>query len=266
VGELYIGGAGLARGYLNRQELTAERFVPHPFDTQPGARLYRTGDLVRYRADGNLEYLGRIDDQVKIRGYRIELGEIEAALRQCEGVDQSAVLMREDTPGEPQLVAYVVPTGPELSIRELREQLKENLPSYMVPAAIVALPTIPLTTNGKVDRKALPVPDMSIATRGEEFVAPRSNAEQTLAQIWAEVLRLERVGIHDRFFEIGGHSLKATQVVSRIREVFDVELPLRRIFEQPTVAELASTVTDAILEQIHELTDDEARLLVDESR
>jgi amino acid adenylation domain-containing protein len=266
VGELYIGGAGLARGYLNRPELTDERFVPHPFAHQRGARLYRTGDLVRYRADGNLQYLGRIDDQVKIRGYRIELGEIENILRQCEGVDESAVLVRDDKAGEPQLVAYVVPTDQDLSTHGLREELKEKLPSYMVPAAIIVLPAIPLTTNGKIDRKALPAPDMSLATRAEEFVAPRSDAEQTLAQIWAEVLRLERVGIHDKFFEIGGHSLKATQVVSRIREVFDVELPLRRIFEQPTVAELASTVTDAILEQIHELTDAEARLLVDESR
>ena len=198
VGELYIGGAGLARGYLGRPALTAERFIPHPYSTRPGARLYRTGDLVRYRPDGNLEFLGRGDHQVKVRGFRIELGEIEAALAKHPAVGACVVVAREDTPGEKQLVAYVVTGGaPEAEPRELREYLQERLPSYMVPTAFVQLAALPVTSNGKLDRRALPAPLRDRDLVGDEYVAPRTSVETVLAGIWAEVLGLERVGVHD---------------------------------------------------------------------
>ncbi|HEX8904580.1 MAG TPA: condensation domain-containing protein, partial [Longimicrobiaceae bacterium] len=235
-GELYAGGAGVARGYLNRPTLTAEKFIPDPFGAEPGARLYRTGDRVRWRADGVVEYLGRLDEQVKVRGFRIELGEIETVLRRHPGVADCAVIAREDTPGDRRIVAYVVGTAePE----ELRPHIRRSLPEYMLPAAFVRLEQLPLSPNGKVDRKALPAPEFA---GDERYVAPRTPAEELLAGIWAEVLRVERVGVHDSFFELGGHSLLATRVVSRVREVFAVELPLRALFEGPTVAELALAV------------------------
>ncbi len=243
-GELFIGGVGLARSYLNRPELTAEKFIPHPFSAEPGARLYRTGDLARYRPDGNLEFLGRIDDQAKIRGFRVEPGEVEAVLREHPTVREGAVVVREIVPGEKRLVAYVVPAR-ELAppVGELRGFLKEKLPEYMVPSAFVVLDALPLTPNGKVDRRALPAPDyQSRPELGGTFVAPGTPVEETLAGIWAEVLGLERVGVHDDFFELGGHSLLATRVVSRLRDALRVELPLRCLFETPTVAELAERV------------------------
>jgi len=241
-GELHIGGAGLARGYLNRPELTQEKFIPNPFSTDPDSHLYKTGDKTRYLSDGNIEYLGRIDNQVKIRGFRIELGEIEAVLSQYGDVQVSCIIAREDTPGDKRLVAYVVahqdctPT-----ISELRQFLKAKLPGYMVPNAIVILESLPLTPNCKVDRRALPAPDLQ-SDRTDKYVAPRNPTEEILAQIWAQVLKVEQVGIDDNFFELGGHSLLATQLVSRIRNIFKVELPLRELFARATVAELAHLI------------------------
>jgi amino acid adenylation domain-containing protein len=242
-GELYLGGAGLARGYLNRSELTAEKFVAHPFSDRPGAKLYKTGDLVRYRPDGNLEYLGRIDQQVKIRGFRIELGEIEAALHQHPAVQEAVVSDREDSAGQKYLVAYVVPqaTSDPVSTLQLRSFLQAKLPAYMLPTAFVLLESLPFTPSGKVDRRALPIPDLTkIDVR--EFVAPRTALEVTLAGIWAEVLGLARVGITDNFFELGGHSLLGTQVISRVRQHLQVELPLRSLFSAPTIASLADWI------------------------
>ncbi|HET7460394.1 MAG TPA: amino acid adenylation domain-containing protein [Longimicrobium sp.] len=238
-GELLIGGAGVARGYLGRAGLTAERFVPDPFGTEPGARLYRTGDRARWRTDGTLEYLGRLDGQVKVRGFRIEPGEIEAVLRGHERVTECVVVAREDVPGDRRLVAYVA-GGVEAD--ELREHLRGTLPEYMLPSAFVFLEALPLTPNGKLDRKALPAPDFGSAE--DRYVAPRTPTEEVLAGIWAEVLRLERVGVEESFFDLGGHSLLATRVVSRVSAVFGVELPLRALFEGPTVAELAVRVEE----------------------
>jgi acyl carrier protein len=243
-GELYLGGVGVARGYLKRPELTADKFIPHLYSTIPGERLYRTGDLVRYLPSGNLEYLGRADEQVKIRGYRIECGEIESALSQHEGVKEAVVVAREDTPGDKRLVAYYVPESQDKapSYSELRDFLKKQLPEYMVPSSFIELEGVPLTANGKVDRRALPAPDKSRPELAAAFIAPRTPVEEQLAGIWAEVLRVEQVGIHDHFFELGGHSLLATQVVSRVRHAFQVELPLRCLFETPTVAGLAESI------------------------
>jgi amino acid adenylation domain-containing protein len=240
-GELLIGGAGVARGYLGRSAMTAERFVPDPFSVEGGARLYRTGDRARWRADGTLEYLGRADFQVKVRGFRIELGEIEARLREHSTVREAVVLAREDAPGDTRLVAYVV-ADESAGADVLRAHLGQALPAYMVPAAFVELEALPLTPNGKLDRKALPAPDLAAA--GERYVAPRTPVEEVLAGIWAEVLGLERVGVEESFFELGGHSLLATRVVSRVSELFGVEVPLRALFEGPTVAELAKAVEE----------------------
>jgi amino acid adenylation domain-containing protein len=248
-GELYIGGEGLARGYLHRPELTAERFVPDPFGER-GARMYRTGDLVRYRPDRTLEFLGRLDHQVKLRGFRIEIGEIEAVLAQHPDVRQAVAAAREDRPGDKHLVAYLVPEGAQRPSPEgLRQFIKEQLPEYMVPAVFVMLETMPLTPNGKVDRKALPVLDHSRPELEREYVAPRTPVEQTLAEIWSTVLGIQRVGIHDPFFELGGHSLLAAQVISRIQEAFQIELPLRTLFEEPTVAGLAAQIEQVSREQ-----------------
>ncbi len=238
-GELWIGGAGVARGYLGRAGLTAERFVPDPYGEVPGARAYRTGDRVRWRADGELEFLGRIDQQVKIRGFRIEPGEVEAVLLGQAGVAEGVVAVREDAPGQKRLVAYVVPReGVELAAAELEARLRKRLPEHMVPGAIVLLERLPLNANGKVDRRALPAPERKAAA----YVAPRTATEEVLAAIWAVVLGVERVGTGESFFELGGHSLLATQVVSRARQAFGVEVPLRALFEAPTVAELAGRI------------------------
>lgn len=245
-GELYVGGASLTRGYLNRPALTAERFLPHPFSAEPGARLYKTGDLVRYRSDGQLEYLGRLDQQVKLRGIRIELGEIEASLTQHPDVREAVVSLREDTPGEPRLVAYVVPVqklGP--SARELRRWLAKQLLPAMVPAAFVMLAGLPLTPSGKVDRLALPEVDPSSAAGTESYVAPRTSSEQQIASIWCHLLHLERVGIYDNFFELGGHSLLAIQLLARVRDAVHLEVSLLRFFEEPTVAGMAASTTTA---------------------
>ncbi|MEP6707581.1 MAG: amino acid adenylation domain-containing protein, partial [Pyrinomonadaceae bacterium] len=241
-GELYIGGDGLARGYLNRTELTAEKFIPDPFSPQPGRRLYRTGDLARYLSNGDIQCLGRTDDQVKVRGFRIELGEIEAVLAQHPAVRHSVVIAREDVPGDKSLVAYFVSTPEtEVSVTKLREHIKGQLPDYMVPSAFVPLDELPLTPNGKVNRRALPAPDLSAANKAY-FVPPRTKDEKLLAGIWADVLRLEAVGVEDNFFELGGHSLLATQVISRILQTFQVQLPLRALFEAPTVTGLCQSI------------------------
>jgi amino acid adenylation domain-containing protein len=244
-GELYVGGVALARGYLHRPDLTAERFVPDPLGPAAGARLYRTGDRARRLPDGTLEYLGRGDQQVKIRGFRIELGEIEAVLQKCPSVSEAVVIAREDVPGERRLVAYLVPAdGAEPTPGELRAHLRKRLPDYMVPAAFVALDALPLGPTGKVERRALPAPD-GVHGRRAEFVAPRTAAEQVLAVIWADVLHVERVGIGDDFFELGGHSLLATRVNSRVRDVFQVDLGLPALFNHPTVEALAEEVARA---------------------
>ena len=244
-GELYIGGKGLARGYWNRPELTAESFIPHPFGTA-GERLYRTGDLVRYRQDGNLEFLGRIDHQVKIRGYRIELGEIENAIRQHPAVQEAVVIAREEKAGDKRLAAYLVAAGKvQPPAEEIALFLKETLPEYMVPAGVVWLDAIPLTVNGKVDRRALPVPDWGQLSTKREYVAPRTPTEEIVANIWSQVLSVERVGSFDDFFELGGHSLLATQTVSRLKEAFGVDLPLRVLFECSTVNKLSEWIAAA---------------------
>ncbi|HEY0079187.1 MAG TPA: amino acid adenylation domain-containing protein [Pyrinomonadaceae bacterium] len=247
-GEMYVGGSGLARNYLKRPELTAERFIPNPFSTEPGARLYRTGDLARQLPGGDVEYLGRIDQQVKVRGFRIELGEIEAALAEQPGILEAVVVAREEG-GDKRLVAYVVTEDGEASVGELREALRSILPDYMIPSAFVSLDALPLTPSGKINRRALPAPDPQQYSHETEFVAPRTVFEEMLAGIWQEVLRIERVGLGDNFFELGGHSLLATQVVSRVRESFRVELPVRRVFEHPTLAGLAANVENALKDE-----------------
>ncbi len=246
-GELFIGGEGVVRGYLRRPELTAERFIADPFSSTPGARLYRTGDLVRWREDGTLEYLGRMDLQVKLRGHRIELGEIEAALHPLPGVRDAVVVAREDSPGDKRLVAYVVawPDHP-LDGSELGRHLARQLPQYMVPSAFVLLEALPLTPNGKVDRKALlatapPRPTRSATGPADE--PPRNPTEKVLADLFAQVLNLPRVGIHDDFFDLGGHSMLATQLASRSRAVLGVDMPVRHIFDYPTVASLAEVIS-----------------------
>ncbi|HKV36649.1 MAG TPA: amino acid adenylation domain-containing protein [Pyrinomonadaceae bacterium] len=244
VGELYVGGDGVGRGYLNRPGLTAERFVPNPFVDEVGARMYRTGDLVRYLPTSELEYVGRVDHQVKVRGYRIELGEVEAALARHEGVRECAVLAREDVPGEKRLVAYLV-LRQELGLlsSELRSFLSEKLPEYMIPATYVVLDELPLTNNGKVDRRALPAPDVSRLKVDEPYVAPRTAAEEVLANIFAEVLGVERVGVNDNFFARGGDSIRSVRVLALARER-GMEFTLQSLFRHQTVSELVAELAD----------------------
>jgi thioesterase domain-containing protein/acyl carrier protein len=243
-GELYLGGVQLARGYLGRPELTAERFVPDPFAAagNEGARLYRTGDQVRCLPGGEIVYLGRLDTQVKVRGFRIELGEIESALSALPGVREAAVTVREDTPGDRRLVAYVAGEPAGAAADELRRQLRERLPEFMVPAAFVRLEALPLTPNGKLDRKALPAPDRGPAPG---LVAPRNPAEEILAEIWAELLGFESVGVHDNFFERGGHSLLAVRLMAGIEKRFGKTLPLSVLFTAPTVESLAALLSQS---------------------
>ena len=244
-GELHIGGAGLAQGYLHRPETTAEKFIEiELFDRVE--RVYKTGDLVRSLPDGNIEYIGRIDNQVKIRGFRIELGEIETVLSQYPHVQASCAIAREDIPGDKRLVAYIVPQKEQtLTVSVLRSFLKEKLPEYMVPSAIVILEGLPLTSNGKLDRRALPAPDLH-SQLSDKYVAPRNSIEEILSGIWAQVLKVDRVGIHDNFFELGGHSLLATQIISRIPEAFGTSLPLRSLFKSPTVAQLSEVIASEL--------------------
>ncbi|MGZ4032707.1 MAG: condensation domain-containing protein, partial [Tumebacillaceae bacterium] len=249
-GELYIGGAGVSRGYYRREELTAEKFV-----MINGARWYRTGDLVRRLPDGTLEFLGRIDNQVKIRGFRIELGEIETVLADHENVREAVVIVQETGTGDKRLIAYVVPEADDVTTNMLREALKEKLPEYMVPSVFMLLDALPLNPNGKVDRRALPIPDLSQMERSE-YIAPRTAAEETVATIWADVLGVAQVSVDDNFFSLGGHSLLATQVISRLNNAFGVQIPLRHLFEAPTVADLA-----AVIEQIAQVDGAEANAI-----
>jgi acyl carrier protein len=248
VGELHIGGAGVARGYHRRPELTAERFAPDPFSAEPGARMYRTGDLARRRSDGSIECLGRIDHQVKIRGYRIELGEIEQVLRGHGGVTDAVVTAVDPPSGDRRLVAYVVTTVADWDA--LRAHAARHLPDYMVPAHYVALEALPRTPSGKVDRRALPAPDVSAVPR--EYVPPRGAVEEQLAAIWAEVLRVERIGRTDNFFELGGHSLLATRIAARIEQDVKVHVPLAAFFRAPTIERLAVLVEEVVRPTEHE--------------
>ena len=273
-GELLIGGEGLARGYLRQPALTAERFVPDPFSQREGARLYRTGDWVRWRADGALDFIGRIDHQVKIRGYRIEMGEIEAALCNLEKVEQAVVVAREDEPGEKRLVAYVAACQ-GIETQELQNSLRQNLPEYMIPAVFVMLKSMPLTPNGKLDRRALPAPAKDMLRSKHDYVAPRTTTESLLAQIWSEILGLDRVGVEDNFFTLGGHSLQATRVVARMRDALKMDVPLPLLFQATTIAKLAEVVEQlkqenalgrsaAALPQIEPADRDAVFVLIDE--
>ncbi|HEB87640.1 MAG TPA: amino acid adenylation domain-containing protein, partial [Gammaproteobacteria bacterium] len=244
-GELYIGGTALACGYLNRPELTDEKFIPDPFSDSKDARLYKTGDLARYLPDGNIEFLGRIDHQVKIRGFRIELGEIESVLGEHAGIKHTVVVAREDAPGEKRLVAYIVPVQAQApGVSELRHYLKEKVPDYMIPPAFVMLDALPLTPTGKVDRKALPAPDRQHTTRDEGIVKPRNITEETLVSIWCKLLGLDTVGIHDNFFELGGHSLLSVRLLDKIEKTFGKKLPLAALFQAPTIDALARSLHD----------------------
>ncbi|WP_392534068.1 amino acid adenylation domain-containing protein [Nostoc sp. C117] len=260
-GELYVGGASVARGYLNQPKLTSEKFISHPFEDNAACKFYKTGDLARRLPDGNLEFIGRIDTQVKIRGFRIELGEIEAVLNQHSEIKQVVVIARENEAGNKYLVAYLIAKDHLLTPRTLRNFLKTKLPDYMIPTAFVFLEAFPLTPNGKINRRALPVPDTDQRNLEVDFVAPRTSTEQELARIWAEVLKVKQVGIHDNFFELGGHSLLATQVISRLRETFSLDFPLRYLFENPTIAELAQK---AIAQQIEQAENDSLAEILEE--
>jgi len=273
-GELYIGGDGMAREYLRRPDLTAEKFVPHPFSTAPGARLYRSGDLARYLSDGNIDLLGRMDQQVKVRGFRIELGEIEAVLAEHADVRESVVVIREDLPGDKRLVAYVV-AGPQLA-GDLRSWLRERLPEYFIPSLFIVLDKLPLTANGKVDRRALPAPEYSSHSDAETFTSPRTPEEKKIAEIWTDVLDNGRVDINANFFDLGGHSLLATKVITRIREAFGLNVPLRVLFDSPTIAGVAAYVAKArpqselnsiaeMVEKLTHLSEDETKSLLQQA-
>lgn len=266
-GELYVGGVNLARGYLRRPGLTADRFVPDPFGRVSGARLYRTGDLVRYRPagdgepDGNIEFLGRVDHQVKVRGFRIELGEIESVLNRHPAIQEAVVLARDDVAGDRRLVAYAVAhvdqdAGPlaagggRPAVDALRSYVRESLPDYMVPSAFVYLTEWPLSPSGKIDRKRLPALDGDRPELGREYVAPRTPTEVKLAEMCGQLLGIDAVGVHDSFFELGGHSLLATQFAAKIKDELGVEVPLRVLFERPSVSELARYVQDGEAEQV----------------
>jgi len=275
-GELHIGGPGVARGYVNRPELTAAKFVRDPFSGLKDARLYKTGDLVRHRPDGNIEFLGRLDNQIKIRGFRVELEEIEQALRSQSGVNDCVVVLRDDGDGDKRLIAYVVEDVHSLvKVSELRNYLKTKLPSYMVPASFELIEALPLLPNGKINRRALPRPQSIHLGTEKNFVAPRTPIEQLLAVEWCNVLKLERIGIHDNFFELGGHSLLAARVVSSVRSSLDVEMSMVDLFQAPTIASLAALLfprgaqnelaqeLTALLGELATLTDEEAQVRFD---
>src|SRR5215217_3181446 len=250
-GEICVGGEGVARGYLNRPEQAAERFVADEYSTCAGARIYRTGDRGRYLSDGSIEFKGRTDEQVKVRGFRIEPGEIESALAEHEGVKEAIVVAREEIGGEKRVIAYIVASQESRpGVNELRSHLKPRLPDYMIPSAFVYLDALPLTSHGKIDRRALPAPDAERPALAEAFLAPRNGVEEMLASIWSGVLGGVRVGVNDNFFELGGHSLLATQVMSRVREAFGIEIALRSLFEQPTVGELAETIEEGLKAEV----------------
>jgi len=274
-GELHIGGVGVARGYLNRPELTAEKFIPDPFSGRIGARLYKTGDLARFLPEGNLEFLGRTDHQVKIRGFRIELAEIETVLGEHPLVREVAVITREDAPGDKRIAAYIVPpAGHAPDMIDLRNHLKRRLPDYMLPSVFVILDSMPLSETGKIDRESLPAPEQSRPALEQSYAAPATALEKVLAGIFGEVLKIERVGVCDNFFELGGHSLLATRVVSKVRQIFAIELPVRKLFEEPTVSGLASVIlknerarierTAELLCEIYTMSDDAVTAMLEE--
>ena len=262
-GELHIGGVGLAKGYLNRPELTAERFIQHPFSNEPSALLYKTGDLARYLPDGQIAFMGRTDYQIKIRGYRIEPNEIVSMLNEHPTVLTSVVVAREDVPGDKRLVGYVVPL-PESYVmaNSLRDFLVQRLPDYMIPATFVVLEQLPLTPNGKVDRAALPAPDSTNTVRDEIFVAPRTPTEERIAVIVSTLLAIEKVGIDDNFFMLGGHSLLGTQIIARVADAFGVDLSLRILFEAPTIRQLSAEVERLILARVEAMSDEEIQQLL----
>ena len=274
-GELHIAGVCLARGYINHSDLTAEKFIPHPFNSVPGARLYKTGDLARYRADGNIEFLGRRDHQVKIRGFQVEPGEIEVRLKQHPLVREAAVLAREDLPGGKQLAAYIVPREQSaVPPTDLRQFLEPFLPDYMIPAVFISLDALPLTPHGKVDRRALPAPVKTGLELQATSVGPRTSVEEALAHMWEELLGVGPVGVTDRFLELGGHSLLAGRLLARVRERFHVDVSLRAFFAAPTVASLAAAIVQqgaegaeagalpCALEDLGGLSDEDARRLL----
>jgi amino acid adenylation domain-containing protein len=262
IGEIYIGGAGLAEGYLNDPALTAERFVKNPFSEDAGERLYRTGDLGCFLPDGQIAFHGRIDDQVKIRGYRIELDEVISALSRHPAIRESVVIASANDAGEKQLVAYVVPVTSFPTVSELRDFLAKELPEYMIPATFVSLDSLPIGANGKVDRSALPAPCEENIIREERFLNPRTSTEQRIAAIVAQLLGLERVGVNDNFFYLGGNSLFGTQVISRLRDAFNVEVPLLRLFDHPTVADLSEEVDRLMVAKLDAMSEEEAQRLL----
>jgi amino acid adenylation domain-containing protein len=262
IGEIYVGGANLAKGYLNDTALTAERFVKHPFGTVAGARLYRTGDMGCYLPDGQISFHGRADDQVKIRGYRIELNEVVSALNRHPAVRESVVSTCENGTTEKRLVAYVVPMAPLPPISELRDFLAKELPDYMLPATFVKLDALPFAASGKVNRSALPAPTEENILRDETFLSPRTTTEQRVAAIVASLLGLERVGVNDNFFYLGGNSLFGTQVIARLRDAFNVDLPLLKLFDHPTVADLAAEVERLMVANLDAMSEDEAQRLL----
>jgi acyl carrier protein len=277
-GEIYLRSPHLARGYVGDETLSRERFIVNPFTGRNTDRLYRSGDLGRYLPDGNVESLGRNDYQLKLRGFRIEPKEIEAVLNRHGAVRESVVIAREDVPGDKRLAAYLVLQPPHTApaVVELRLLLKSALPDYMIPSSFIFLDTLPLTPNGKLDRRALPAPAQFESQAGPSFLAPRNRTEELLAASMAEVLNRERVGVHDNFFELGGHSLSAMQVVGRLRQLFELELPLRSIFEAPTVEQLAVvlvqlqaveanyTEMDALLAELDKLSEEDVSLLIED--
>jgi acyl-CoA synthetase (AMP-forming)/AMP-acid ligase II/acyl carrier protein len=264
-GELYVGGAGLARGYLHRPDLTAERFIPSPF--RQGEVLFKTGDLGRYLADGRIEYLGRRDHQVKIRGFRVELGEVETRIKEVPAVAGCVVVLREDRPGDQRLVAYyVVTSGGEFLMSDLRSYLLSKLPDFMVPQYFVQLAAIPLTPNGKVDRKALPKPEAgTFSDRG--YAAPRTDIERTIADVWRQVLNIEKVGIHDNFFDLGGHSLLMTQIKSKVENLLGRQISMITLFQFPSIDALCTYLCNdeklkSTVKQIHERTNQQKKYMI----
>jgi hypothetical protein len=273
LGELFIGGVGVARGYLNRPDLTAERFVPDPFSHEPGARLYRSGDLASRLPDGNIEFVGRSDHQIKIRGYRVELGEIETALRRHQAVVEAVAVMREDSPGDRRIVAYISCSERAADTDSLRDYIKKRIPDYMIPSAFVFVDSWPLNSSGKIDREKLPSPNDS--TGKADYIAPRTPIEKRLAEIWVEILHVKQVGSDDNFFHLGGHSLLGTQLISRVREAFEVDLPLKELFTgNPTLTGLSLAIEQRLIEsasaadiiteldKLNELSDEEVKALL----
>jgi amino acid adenylation domain-containing protein len=266
-GELYLGGESVGKGYLNRPELTAERFLANPFSSEPGARLYKTGDLVRYLPDGQIAFLGRTDQQVKIRGFRIELGEIESVLNRHLAVHQAAVIVHEDEPGEKHLMAYLVlAPGADVTTSSLRDTLVAYLPDYMIPPTFVLLEALPLTPNGKVDRTVLPAPDKTNTVRDGAITAPSTPTEERLARIVAPLLGLEQVGVDENFFMLGGNSMMGTQIIVQVAEVFGVDLLLRTLFDTPTIGQLATAIEQLIVAKVQEMSDDEVRWLLEQGQ